>query len=151
MDGHHRVPSHPGEKGVRLYETRHRAPEQCLWLSGEPQELTVLRTSVQSHPTGTQQSLFSTFLHPTPNGYLLQLVLLQPFPLHLPPTSHSCLGLFHYLARSFLPNVPPPQCPTALTPPRPPPQTSCLLLSLHRTQHGSVLGCNGCSKNNEER
>lgn len=113
MDGHHRVPSHPGEKGARLYETPHTAPEQCLWLSGEPQELTVLRTSVQSHPTGTRQSLLSTFLHPTPNGYLLQPVLLQPFPLHLPPTSHSRLGLFHYLAHHFLPNISPP-APSAL-------------------------------------
>lgn len=98
MDGP--VPSW-GER-VRLDETWHRAPELCPRLSRKPQELAVHRTSAQSHPTGTQPSLFSTFLHPTPNGCLLQLALLRPFLLHFPPTSHSHPALFYHLFSTSL-------------------------------------------------
>ena len=128
------VPSHPGEKGERLDETWCRGPELRSGLSWKPQELAVHRTSAQSHPTGTQPSLSSTFLCSS----------------SLPPVTPIQPSFTIYLAHRFLPNVSSFKCPTALPTPHPcalhPSQwpahllrLQLLLLSLHRIGHNMAL------------
>lgn len=97
-------------------------------------------------------SPFSTFLHPAPNGCLLQLVPLQPLLLHFPPVQSS-FAIQHIAFCLKCPRVLPPLCP----PPQPLTSTptrvttaagqelSATLHTQDATWHGPALGYNAAA------